>query len=281
MSLDQAVSIITRLTREEVRQRESLLANEIQQVKERANARGALLSGFTVESISVLVRDEFRIRVALFWEIVQRVLSSTGLDISTDYSQRLQALLAEFLDGQSEQLTSVLRMNVASINHGWNENMIPNERRELESATGAKIELFSLEVEARAASSLSGDSAARSETVYNFHNSNIGALQSGQNASANVTQSVTSFDPAGILKALEVVEKAVDGVQQVALTSKAEVVEVIRELKAEVQKPKPNRLKVTQLLSGLAAVVQTTASLQPAYGMLRPILLSFGIQPPI
>ena len=58
---------------------------------------------------------------------------------------------------------------------------------------------------------------------------------------------------------------------------KAELIEVADASRSELEQPKPNRIKFTGMLSGLASGIQTVASLQDAWAAFKAAAAIAGI----
>lgn len=65
--------------------------------------------------------------------------------------------------------------------------------------------------------------------------------------------------------------------EQLAGFSRDEVAELVEDARTELEKPKPNGFRLTNVLTGVATAVQTAASLQPAYQALKAGVLPLGI----
>lgn len=97
-------------------------------------------------------------------------------------------------------------------------------------------------------------------TVQNINVTNHGSianLQTGHAASATVAQSVVSqVSPGEVKAALNALIKALDHAQGIAPAQRAEVAEVLEQLKAEADKEKPNRITVGSLVGGVRDVLE-------------------------
>ena len=112
----------------------------------------------------------------------------------------------------------------------------------------------------------------------NNFNAPVGSVQTGTAASATVIQINQQTTNTELVEALSRIEEALkqthDGSQQ------PEALELIGELKVEVVKPKPNRLKLSSALLGIAPIISAIADAKPAYDNLKKVALCFGISLP-
>lgn len=111
--------------------------------------------------------------------------------------------------------------------------------------------------------------ARGSTTVHNVSVTNNGAianLQTGHGATATVNQSIaTQVSPGEVKAALDALIQAMQQAQGVPHEQRAEVVEVLEQVKAEADKDKPNKLKLGGLIGGVADTVQGIAAAPEAW----------------
>ena len=94
----------------------------------------------------------------------------------------------------------------------------------------------------------------------------VGNYQAGDRNTATVTQSVvTQVSPGEVKAALDALIQALQHAQGLAPDQRAEVVEVLEQVKAEADKDKPNKLKLGGLIGGVADTVQGIAAAPEAW----------------
>lgn len=76
--------------------------------------------------------------------------------------------------------------------------------------------------------------------------------------------------------AFDNLQKAIDN-SDAPPALKAELVEVVNDCRAEIEKPNPNRMKFTGMLSGLATGIQTVASIKGAWEVFKGAAAVAGI----
>lgn len=109
-------------------------------------------------------------------------------------------------------------------------------------------------------------SAASFPVQVNIHNSgNIGAVQTGAQSTASVQQQWIEGDINSLKEALAVLRSALDGAPDIEVSMRAELVADIDRATVELTQKPLNKTKLFGLLSGIVAVIGTTASVQPAY----------------
>ena len=115
--------------------------------------------------------------------------------------------------------------------------------------------------------------------VYNIY-SPIGAFQTGAGSSANVVQHIGTQERETLLQALVVVKDALSKLPETAGISKAEIVEMVEDAHAEIQKSAPNRIKMTSILTTVGETIRVVGSMNSAYQSLKTALLPHGITLP-
>jgi len=118
------------------------------------------------------------------------------------------------------------------------------------------------------------DNMAQSKNVNNFTiNGPVGALQSGVGSVAHVIQNV-SGNKEDLLKILAEIR---DTAQKKLPTEKSsQIVTLVDDTREELALPDPNRRKLSERLSALGNIIQTTDSLVNLYGPLMTLLKSLG-----
>lgn len=116
---------------------------------------------------------------------------------------------------------------------------------------------------------------AQPAAAYIVHG-NVGAIVSGQGASASVVQNIGTDQREALLKALELVKEAIGAAPGVVDRHRRELVELADEAAAEVSKEQPNSMRLGFGLQTLAAAVQGIASGPGAYEVLRSAAAAIG-----
>jgi hypothetical protein len=107
-----------------------------------------------------------------------------------------------------------------------------------------------------------------------LHLSTLGNWQTAQEASAETAYQVGSQDCAAVASALELLQQSLTQGEIIAGYPQAHVLNVIRELEAEVKQPHPNGLRLRGLLMGLAGALHMTGNHEEADHAVK-VALSF------
>jgi len=158
---------------------------------------------------------------------------------------------------------------------GMSLNPLAGSLGQMQNKVNAEINLYvdALEAAERARS------PNNAQTVFNI-SGNIGAVQTGTGAVANVTQHLSGEDKDSLLRALRQVADEIGRAHDANAETRREVEELVVETTTELNKPSPSTIKVKALLLGVATTIQTLGSMQQAYQAVKAGLVPMGITLP-
>lgn len=107
-------------------------------------------------------------------------------------------------------------------------------------------------------------------------NGSVGAVQTGLNATANVQQWMQG-DSAALAQAFQELRTAIGGEPGLNSKDKDELVADIDQAEAELKAENPSKSRLLKWLGGVAAVVQTIGSAQPAFEVVRTAAKALGL----
>ena len=119
------------------------------------------------------------------------------------------------------------------------------------------------------------DAQQHRPTSVNVHGP-VGILQTGDYSTASMTITLDDTSKKEIVTALETVEAAIRDLQDTPF-DKAELLELIRESKAEASEHQPKTTRLKGFLLGIATSIQSVAALRPAYETLKGALALIGV----
>lgn len=105
----------------------------------------------------------------------------------------------------------------------------------------------------------------------------IGAIQTGDGSSANVSQQWVSGDLSELRAAVAALRQAVDRSPDIDPELRLELTRDADKAVAELQQERPNKGRLLRWLGGIGAVVGAIGSVQPAYEALRAVARAVGI----
>lgn len=241
----------------------------------KANRSG---SGSMYASVLELYNSELDIRASMAWGQLRQVLDTVGVD----RLEHLAADLKGFMDKMIEWIASGLSDHLNQLplfGHGEPCSIDPAERLN-ERKTHAirkvhtEIDLFVAGLEQAARSSQGGGA-----TNVNIYGGQVGILQTGPSSTASMTLHLDSTSKQEIARTLDTVEKMLGEAAHTPF-NRAEISEMTRECKSELEKPEPNVSRLRSLMVGIATSIQTVASLRPAYDAIKGGLALIGVPLP-
>jgi len=229
-------------------------------------------SGAVVQQYIDLTRGELRARSALAWEKVQEVLSNLGFDPQLQSSRDVKELLTDAVDSQWAELSSQLSKRVQRINPKWQVPELASDVSNIKRELNAQVDLLLARLARQRPEGSTGQ-------IFNFH-SQVGAVQTGSHAMANLTLSLSPSGIEQLKQALVEVRSAAAAAPELLPTVSAEIVEIVDDITHELSVENPNKLRISNLATGIATAIQTIGSLQAAYATLKVALNFIGVQLP-
>lgn len=111
---------------------------------------------------------------------------------------------------------------------------------------------------------------------YNFHG-NVGSVQTGANAVANVVQNLGANERASLTAALQQFKEAIEIEPSLTEPERQKLLEIAQECASEVGSKSPDDTRLLDIFNVLGTAVQTLASAPVAYQVLKTAFLACGI----
>lgn len=256
----------------EIDKDEKRLQSDIEGIRRRHAAHG---SNCLME-IQGACADAARERIKSAWGVLHRGITTVGVDYDEGIEAQLNATMEVFFP---EQMTSLIdRITEAAKGMGspdlaprlWAE--IGNARSAALAEVASEIRLFLLTLKKRPA-------AIPYSPQFNFHNSTIGSVQTGDKSVANV-QFQTGVAEAELIKALDIVSQSLERIGDIPGCDRAEIIELVTEGKTELAKERPNKTKLATYLPAISQALSIVSDLKPAYEGLKTAAKALGYQLP-
>jgi hypothetical protein len=265
----------TRLIENHFFERRKQTPVEITKVKEEQAERNAFYSGMTISRIREICEREIEIRAVIVWQSLVRVLETLGDESSDDIAADLKQFMRESINSSFDELTHLLHQNLAkTINP--QQVSLEQTRDHLIAKHEIEIDLY---VDTRERRSEKNNASAGQSPTYQFYG-NVGAVQTGPGALANIVQNLCQEDQEAMKQALSLARDAFAAAKEVAAVKRDELVEIVDEASDELERKNPNSTKLHSLFTTVATAIQTLASAQPAYQALKGALIPLGIMLP-
>lgn len=273
---DVVVQVARRGTQLAIQERHAALDRQIGDVTNRFNARGVLRSGMFFREVHDLIAAEFKIRARLAWQNWARALATQG---AVNLADVRSTVLAE--------IESSLRVDGAESSdlagHYYNARMIANflgnPPDTLDRLKRQAIDQIAGEIDFAILEAQKGQPAGSQTATFHIY-APVGVIQTGPGATASVQQAFNEPDHDIIRQALDAVSKALASSTDLAQTQRQALDEVIGDVRGEIEKTQPNRIRVQAGLMGIATAIQTLGSAAPAYALLKGALALFNVHLP-
>jgi len=211
---------------------------------DRGNATQSSMIGSAVLEWPDSVEDELGLTILL----IERMAEDPNFAISFS---------GTFYYSGSNTYTSSLRKMAGGM-------LVPFERK------------FARHVRAKLSLPRSSASSGQIMNQFTFHNSTVGAVQTGDSSVANVTTHTVQNDNAQLAAALERLSVELAKVTALPNHDKDEILELVSDARAELAKEKPSSAKLRAILPMVGAAVGLVSDLGGAYGAVQLAATALG-----
>jgi len=247
-------------------------------ILEKLNARGIPSSGSFPAQVTRLCEHELEIRGNRIWSIMLQVLIELRVPMVETTEAELQHIFRSEAEPQLSSLEQYIRK--ASYQVKMSPHEFVSQLQGVYSTMLLKCHgKIALHVEA--GKRQPGTSEAPSGTTQHMSFFGpVGVLQTGNYAIANVVQEINQERKIELKNALETISQSLNTADLQGAASSKEVLDTVNDSKAELEKNKPNTLKLRALLLGIATAIRDTAKLADAYKTIKDFLSLCGITLP-
>jgi hypothetical protein len=276
---DELISIADRQIQLASEQQEDKLSEDIAKIRVELSKRGMLRGSTLVLMVQKACAQAISERGEFIWEILFRCIQTIEIEYDKNLEQQLKSIVSKHLPEQVESLSSLV-LEAAKQARMQNLASLPDEVGKARGAVLNKIyteiELFLVQLK----HSTPKATPYSPSQVYNFHNSNIGAIQTGSGSTANVTQQVNPQSVPEVLRAFTLIQEKLLSIESLPSSDKSEVIEIVDDGINELKKVKPNISKIKSFISAVGDSISLTADLKPAYEVLKSAALMVGVNLP-
>lgn len=276
---DELISIADRQIQLASEQQEDKLSEDIAKIRAELSKRGMLRSSNLVLMVQKACAQAISERGEFIWEILFRCIQTIEIEYDKNLEQQLKSIVSKHLPEQVESLSSLV-LEAAKQARMQNLASLPDEVGKARGAVLNKIyteiELFLVQLK----HSTPKATPYSPSQVYNFHNSNIGAIQTGNGSTANVTQQINPQSVPEVLRAFTLIQEKLLSIESLPSSDKSEVIEIVDDGINELKKVKPNISKIKSFISAVGDSISLTADLKPAYEVLKSAALMVGVNLP-
>jgi len=271
------IDLAGKLIQVEFQERRQQLSREIEFVHNEMAERGIGRSGIAVARIRELCAHEVGIRARIVWQMILKVISSIGLEPSETLAQDLKAEVERYLPPDLPELTQIVKKQADLVRIEQTPSTLNEARTHALNKVGVEIDLFVHSLMSRAQAR--EGQAASLPPVIHIH-STVGVIQTGPGATANVLQDLGTQGQEELLRVLRQLSETIATLHELPGSPKEEVLELVNDGITEIQKAKPNGMRLRSILTAVAPAIQTVGTLHSAYQALKAAASLLGISLP-
>jgi predicted RNA-binding protein YlqC (UPF0109 family) len=229
---------------------------DIEKTKAELARRGIGRGGTMITAIQNVYAQAVIARVEIVWGIMLRGVTTVGIKYSEDVEGQLKEFVGSYFPENMEEFQSPFTTFVQQSGMGDVLGRFPDEIENARSAALAKIyseiRLFTMNLK-------NAPEAGTYSPQFTFNNSNIGAVQTGNQSIANVNLQSNSADFAALQKALDVVAQELAKIGDLPNHNKTDIIDMVEDGKAELAKEKPNLTKLSACLPTISGAIGVLA----------------------
>jgi len=275
MIYEQLVERTSRLIDVQLAERRKQLPMEIQKIQREAAASGNLESGRKVLQVRELCAHEIGLRATIVWQNLVRVHKIMGAGLTDSLTDDLKEFIGARVKEDYAELTRILSQNLTrSINIG--QVSLDETMEHAINKHDIEVDLY---IDSLRQQPQGEENRDEQVSNYNFYG-NVGAVQTGDSASANIVQNLGQDDKDALVQALQLARDALLAAQEMNESRKQDLINIVDEVSTELQTASPNSTKIQTLFQTVAISIQTIASAGPAYQALKSALVPIGIMLP-
>jgi len=254
--------------RGKLQERQRIFHRETYRVVGEAVESGRLQTGYFLEDLTEHFCREAKARGQDIWAELHRVVTTVGAPKDEDLSIALRGFVVEYFAQEIETLKAELSRHVKG--HPGAAQLLSEFQTAADQAVTAirwEIDLY--------LRSVSSEEAPRVQNVYHAP---VGTVVAGGSVSIG-TQYVMG-DLADLRRSVEELLRHVRDLPDAIVPDRDTVMELLADARREVETERPKKLKVSTLLSGVAATVRTIPAVSPAYQTVKSAAAQVGIPLP-
>lgn len=234
------------------------------------NARNVLRSSMWVQAAAGLYKSEYADICGGLWQRLHRIAMTIGVEPDEELPEHLRGLFDgvavpigdEFLQEFSSAKTLNFDARIAELCIA-----------EIAAAAETSREVVAADIDLFAHSADLGQRASAGASIVFNNFAPVGVQQTGDLATAEVTQSINTEGMEALLTALQNLQKEIIE----SHPDRADIVGLIDVASAEIESTTPDVGKLSGLLQGLGSVVPTLDRLPAAYGALKGAASLIGV----
>lgn len=246
-------------------------SKELEAIDRSLAAKKMFHSGNRIRNIIDAYEKEIQTRSEIMWESFKSSHNAIGSPISNDLYTRIKIEIDNFINLLDRELSPELlrtlsRQNLASTEIFSIKDALLQSNKKLDSEADLYVK------------KLITSSAQKSKYAapqIHFHGP-IGAVQTADNSTANITQILGSEGADSLLSTLTSLKNILENETSINQKQRSDLIEIADDCLKETISESPNTPKLTALLNILGTTIQSIASARPAYDAIMLALSSLS-----
>jgi hypothetical protein len=245
------------------------------EILQEAQRSGVSQSSTTVLLLAELHTDTLRNAVPEAWNLLTETHRAMGSDTSAEIRAAMKAWMHERIMQLKGSASAQIKQDLAQYGSRLQNKAMLERTDNTESIVHALDAQYTAIIDNYMDQLMN---APKTQSPVTIHAQTIGAVLTGDGATAHVTQNAGTVEQMReLVDLMRGVLKHEPGLEE---RKKAELLEIADDTHAELAKSAPNETKLMTLFTLLTQSVQTLPAARPAYSAAKALLAHFGINLP-
>ena len=255
-------------TQLEIKEQWEKLRKELNKIKTEMAVQGALGSGATLVRITDLCAQSIKNRAQLVWQTLYRFFTTAGIHYSDELSTELKTLMAHQLPEELDDFKGYIKNTIKILNAPKTAEKLLDQlvdaRNHALKKIDTEIDLFVHSLKKKMEWSETGSESA----IFNIY------------SPAGCVRTIDEGLRRQLVKTLDSIKPGLNQLRDLPTYPKNEIVELIQDVRLELEKEKPNITKLRTFLMTIGTSIQTVHSMKPVYDVLKQKATYLGISLP-
>ncbi|MFG1381304.1 hypothetical protein [Xanthobacter versatilis] len=265
------------LARVEYASLDKQLRDKLQTIERQAAAAGALASGRTIMLACDAAADSLAVRCHMTWDQLFKAMSAYAIKIDRDTGSLLLSVLG------SEATNSAITVRTIVERCAVFRSSLPDNAKQagmdiIEKTLQYEVARMKAEVKLLVAASENQKPMSAAPSIAVTGDGNI--VVTGDSNQVNALTQIDTAAAKSLTNALKATLEHLHTLTADGPVDVVEIKEIVEEALVEIQKPKPNKIKVTSAIKGIAETIKFVPALKAAYDIIKPAAATAGIYLP-
>lgn len=253
------------------------LHGEIRAIERQAAARGTLASGGTIQLACEAGAVSLTARCRKAWELLSKTMTAYGIEINRESGPMFLSEVGSQARNSSIAVVAIVK-GCAVFRAQIPANAMQAGMDIIEKAFQRESARVKAEVQLLVAASENMKATAHQPGITINGDGNV--VNTGNGNQVNVATTIDTNAATALANALKASLDHLAALPTGTPVDADEVKELIEDALAEVQKPKPNNIKIASVIKGIGQAIKFVPDLKAAYDVIKPAAASAGIYLP-